>query len=100
MPTKSEKLTVVDIFYADHDAIIRPRCPEVEMEGTSGCDLCCGQDGTLLLRNFSVEEAQEHFRMENARVVIKCPTCGSYNLLAAAVEKLPDGWAVTLPSGE
>jgi hypothetical protein len=97
---KSEKLPIVDVFYPEYDAVIQPHHPDVEREGKSACDLLCGQDGELLLRNFSIEEAQNHFRMENKRVVIECPTCGRYNLLAAAVEKRPDGSVVTLPSGE
>lgn len=97
---KSEKLAIVSAFYPDDDAVIQPRDAGVEMEGISSSDLHCGRDGELLLRNFSVKEAQNQFRMENKRVVIKCPTCGSYNLLAAAVEKQSDGSIVTFPSGE
>jgi hypothetical protein len=96
-PRSSERLEIVDAFYPDYDAVTRPLNPEAEAAGTSNCDLRCGKDGELLLRNFTVEEAQNQFRMENKRVVIKCPACGSYNLLAAAVEKSPQGEIVTLP---
>jgi hypothetical protein len=97
---KSEKLEVISLFFPEEDGVIPARYVEVEELGISDCDLRCGQDGKLLLRNFSVKEAQNHFRMENRRVVIKCPACGSYNLLASAVEKGPDGNWVDLPSGE
>ena len=100
MHRKSERLTVIDAFYAEHDAVIQARDAGTEKEGLSDCDLHCGQDGELLLRNFSIEEAQNCFRMYDARVVIKCPTCGGYNLLAAAVEKQADGSTITLPGRE
>jgi len=44
-------------------------------------------DGELLLRNFSVEEAKDYFRMNSKRTVIKCFKCGCYNLLAPAKQK-------------
>ncbi|WP_207789939.1 hypothetical protein [Allosphingosinicella vermicomposti] len=97
---ESERLSVIDVFYPDHDTVIPPRHADSEGVGYSACDLRCGQDGELLLRNFSIQEAQHFFRMENKRVVIKCPECGGYNLLAAAVEKKSDGSIGTLPGGE
>lgn len=96
---KSERLELIAVFHPDHDALIR-QTSENEKFGRSDCDLYCGQDGKLVLRNFSKEEAQHYFRMERVRVVIQCPTCGSYNLLAAAVEKCKDGSVVTLPGRE
>ncbi|GEM_PF-4359772 len=95
-----ECLSLVDTFYPDHDAVITAQNSEVESFGTSDSDLRCGEDGELLLRNYTVKQAQDHFRLENTRVVIKCPSCGRYNLLAAAVEKMSDGSVVTYPRGE
>lgn len=97
---RAERLQVIDDFRPVHDAAVTAQNPEVESAGKSDCDLRCGEDGELLLRNFTVEQAQDHFRMENMRVVIKCPSCSRYNLLAAAVEKMSDGSIITYPSGE
>lgn len=98
---KSERLELVDNYYPDHDALIR-RTAEIESygEGKREYELLCGQDGELLVRNFSVEEAQHHFGREGVRALMQCPSCGSYNLLAAALEKLDDGSFVALPRRE
>lgn len=101
MPKReSENLTIVETYRPEYDSLIQACDPEQEARGMSGSDLRCGQDGKLLLRNFSVEEAQNCFRMEGRRAVIKCPACGSYNLLAAAVEKNSEGGWVDLPNRE
>lgn len=93
-----EKLQVVD-YAKGIDKLVRPT-PEIEAFGRSDSDLCCGQDGALLMRNFSVEQAQNFFGTIGTRVVAQCPSCGSHNLLAATVEKDDDGVAVTLPRRE
>lgn len=93
-----EKLQVVD-YAKGIDKLVRPT-PEIESFGRSDSDLCCGQDGTLLLRSFSVEEAQNFFGVIGTRVVAQCQSCGSYNLLAATLEKGDDGVVVTLPRRE
>jgi hypothetical protein len=87
------------MFFPDADAVIPPKSEEAELVGASDCDLRCGEEGELLLRNFTIQEAQHYFGMKGKRVVIKCPTCGRYNLLAPAVEERPDGSFVTLPRG-
>jgi len=96
---RRQHLTLIEIFYPTLDAAIT-RSDEIEAMGDMDCDLCCGKDGTLLLRNFTKDKAQKLFRREKMRTVIKCGTCGSYNLLAAAVEKGKDGRIVTLPHRE
>jgi len=96
---KSERLPLVEAFYPDHDALIR-RPVDIEGFGGSHCDLRCGEDNEIVLRNFTIEEAQNYFRREKARVIIQCPSCGSYNLLAAMVEKREDGSIITFPGGE
>jgi hypothetical protein len=99
MSRETQRLELVDKFYPTFDALIHPTAA-IEHEGRSDCDLLCGNDGQLLLRNYSIQEAQHHFGREHARVLTKCPLCGSYNLLAAALEKLQDGSFVTLPRRE
>ncbi len=96
---RTENLEIIEKFYAQHDSPIKPNT-EIENFGTSSCDLCCGRDGTTLLRNFTVQEAQDFFGREKFRTVTKCPTCGSYNLIAAAIEKGNDGSVVILPKRE
>ncbi len=96
---RSERMKLIEDFYPSLDSPIRPDT-EIESMGSSDCDLCCGQDGTVLLRNFTVEEAQDLFGRPLSRTVIKCPTCNLYNLVAAAVEKGEDGRIVTLPRGK
>lgn len=97
---RAERLQVIGDYHPLHDAVVTARNAEVESTGRSDCDLRCGEDDELLLRNFTVEQAQDHFRMENMRVVIKCPSCSGYNLLAAAVQKLSDGSVITYPQRE
>ncbi len=96
---RTERLKLIEIFYPHHDAPIK-RTSEIESFGRSDCDLICGQDSELLLCNFSIEEAQDYFGREQVRVVIKCPSCSRYNLLAAALEKLENGGFVILPRRE
>lgn len=93
---RSERLPTVT-YNKNHDRLIRQRM-DAEKHGLSDCDLLCGKDGTIVLRNFSIEEAQHHFRMINVRILIQCPTCGSHNLLAAAVQKNAEGEIITFPS--
>lgn len=89
-------LPVIDRYWPEHDAFLSPTSL-TEVPGYSDTDLCCGQDGVVLLRNFSVQEAQNLFGRENVRTLLKCPTCNSYNFLAAAMQKLEDGSFVVVP---
>jgi hypothetical protein len=93
---ESQQLPIVRDFRPAHDAVIRPGI-EYDRLGRSDCDLNCGQDDEILLRNFSIEEAQRYFGRENVRVVAKCPSCGSYNLVAGAVQKGDDRGFITFP---
>ena len=93
----STRLPIVEDFEPEKDRVLSARYPTAEAEGQSKHELLCGEDAEVLLRNFNVQQAQNYFRMEKARVVIQCPACDRYNLLAAAVEKSIDGSIVTLP---
>ena len=94
-----ERALLVANYHEGHDVLVEAST-KYDIYGVSDCDLRCGQDSVIILRNFSIQEAQHFFGREGKRVLTRCPTCHSYNLLAAALQKLKDGSFITLPGGE
>jgi hypothetical protein len=97
---KQQKLQIITKYYEEYDVKRKPSSQLDSLGKADDTDLVCGKDSTILVRNFSIEQAQHYFRQKNVRVLIQCPTCDSYNLLAAAFEIGDDGTVITLPGGE
>lgn len=81
MKKECHKLPVVEPRSGDH-----PLAQDqlAKLTGTSPwSELVCGRCGTVLLPDFTVEDAQHSIVGQTGRTLAKCPTCFAHNLLSA-----------------
>lgn len=101
MHRETMRLEIVDQYYPAYDRVLNDGTKaDYEKDNAADCDLVCGKDGEIILRNSTIEQAQHFFQRKGIRTLGECCSCGSYNLLAAAIEIGPDGRVVKLPKRE